>query len=69
MKLRAIQATKTTPHLIEIYDNKDNKFAAVSKFGDMRLFGEDEIISREEMKSVCVIADNFDLFFNNIKTL
>jgi hypothetical protein len=70
MRLIAIKATIEKPHhSIDILTNNGNKFASINKCGELTVFGEDMTLIHSELKKINVIADNFDLFFNNIKTL
>lgn len=67
MKLVPIQATDTTPQTINLLTGNNNLFASIDKCGQIKIYGEDSYISIEEARDIIKIADNFELFFSNIK--
>lgn len=68
MRLIKIPANDTDRRYIQLHTDNGNKFGAINEYGTLILFGEDSKLWKTEMREIAVITDNFDLFFNNIKT-
>lgn len=66
MKLTAIKATGKEPQKIICSTSNDNVFASITKWGTLTIFGEDMSIDLHELKQANVIAENFDLFYQNL---
>lgn len=53
---------------IDLYTENGNWFGYINMHGTLTLKGEDSHVWKDELKEIAIISNNFDLFFNNIKT-